>query len=188
MAYQSTIPQPTDRLRTSQGDLLGNFAATSGGLGTMLNPNQGYIQFPNQGATPTPTLTQPGLYGSTPALTNVEELFIAKNVAGPSFIQVPMTASTLSLNANPVRGNSCFAYLPSGFIIQWGSFSGASTNTPVNFAIPFPTRPLTVVCSLNSTSANLTAVLYVSNFVPASFNINFTGGATVAADYIAIGF
>lgn len=123
MAYQPNIPLPTDRLRVSQGDLNGNFQTSAGGIGTMLNPNQGYIQFPLQVGVPTPTGSQPGIYGLTPALTGVEELYLQKNNNGPAFYQVPFTASTLS-NVAPSNNIAGWTYLPSGILLKWGSFAG----------------------------------------------------------------
>lgn len=132
MAYNQAIPQPTDRLRTSQGDLLNNFA-NAGGLGSMLNPNQGYLRFPNQGGDPTfapPTL---GMFGKTAYTVN--EIFVNKNIAGGLQAQIPFTASTLSTTA-PVLFQDSWFFLPTGYLIKTGTI--VVTVPAVNYGVLYP--------------------------------------------------
>ncbi len=201
-AFQPNIPQPNDRLRTSQGDLLGNFQASAGGLGTMLNPNQGYIQFPNQGAVPTLTGSQPGFFAKLTAapqpVTGVSELFVNKNVQGLAFRQIPMTASILSTNATPVTANPGWTYLPSGIILQWGTANIADNSNlaPVNFAITFPNACLQVIVSVNNNAnpapANIPPQIYNSIlFSTTQFQIASRAGNSGNSSgytYLAIGY
>jgi hypothetical protein len=161
----------------------------SGGLGTMLNPNQGYIQFPNQGAAPTFTGSQPGLYGYTPLLTGVEELYVAKNIIGPAFSQIPMTASSLS-NLAPVLAQAGWTYLPSGILIKWNG--GGPYATGLNQAVTIPSSAS--VPAFN----NLFLVIVQGGTVPGNqvllnaltnanqFAVNVFNGP-LAFNYLAIG-
>jgi len=168
MAYQSTIPQPTDRLRTSQGDLLGNFAATSGGLGTMLNPNQGYIQFPNQGGNPTFTGAQPGFFAKT--AYGVSEIFVNRNIVGPAQQQIPITASTLSTTA-PSNGQATWFFLPGGYLVKTGEQS--FTVPAPTYTINFPVSPIIPVF----TTVISTQVSISQPTVIGPFSISYTGNA-----------
>lgn len=198
-AYQPNIPLATDRLRTSQGDLLGNFQAAAGGLGTMLNPNQGYIQFPNQGGIPTPTGSQPGFYGSTPVLTGIEEILIAKNIIGPAFTQIPMTASILSTTAatSPANGLAGWTYLPSGILLKWecrntplASPSGTAITIPSGANNPpFNNLFFVIACPYGASSNPLSVVLQGVPPAPnaQTFVINVTAGPVTGFCYLAIG-
>lgn len=196
MAYNPAIPQATDRLRNSQGDLLGNFSDSSGGLGTMLNPNQGYIQFPIQGATPTLTPPQPGMYAQV-GITGVQELFINKNIFGAAQNQIPFTASSLSTTA-PAAGQQSWFYLPSGYLVKCGTQnvivpSPITTPTlityPVNALIPAFATVISAQFSVYS--ANTTAYISITaglSITGASCFINNVGiGSTVTVSYYTVG-
>lgn len=198
MAYQPNIPLATDRLRVSQGDLNGNFqnAGGSGGLGTMLNPNQGYIQFPNQAIPPSLTANQPGLYGATPALTGVEELYVNKNISGPAFVQIPMTASFLS-NTVPVQqtgGMTGWTYLPSGLLFVWGKSGPIAPNTITSYTIPSggEVPAFNAVFTLQVTSAgnpsNPVSAILPGNVNPQIIQFYSLLGIPVSAYFLAIGY
>ena len=199
MAYNPLIPQATDRLRVSQGDLLGNFANTSSGLGTMLNPNQGYIQFPNQGATPTLIATQPGIYASkianppypVPIVSAISELFLNKN-SFKNFVttnEIPFTASNLSVELPTNASTLNWSYLPSGYSIQFGFFQNKASNATVSFKYTFPNDRVSLFISdFNNGADNSTNFMQWNNFSTAGFNIVFGGGGTKSGYYIVLGY
>src|SRR5271156_6351075 len=148
MVYQNNIPQPTDLLSKSQGDLLNNFAA----LKTLIDVNhvdfnsadQGkhmWVTLPSQGATPPAgsgfAPTELGLYNAVYTTTTQQELFINKTNQA-TVVQVPLSASTLSTNSAPAQGTQGWSYLPSGIIIKWGNTMGTGL-TLVDFSGLGPT-------------------------------------------------
>lgn len=195
MAYQSTIPQPTDRLRTSQGDLLGNFAATSGGLGTMLNPNQGYIQFPNQGGNPTFTGAQPGFFAKT--AYGVSEIFVNRNIVGPAQQQIPFTASTLSTTAVAPGQHSWF-FLPSGYLVKTGFAQFALNAGIYTFTYPVNAGVIPVFTTIISTQLTLVTQqpggpYFLQGITTSTVNFSASTSATASAPtpvgimYFAVG-
>ena len=88
MAYQNNIPQPTQRLKDSQGDLLANFQA----LQTFLEVNHvtfgsgdegkhKWVSFPTQGSAPSFAGGEEGLYNLVYATTAQNELYVHKQTA-----------------------------------------------------------------------------------------------------------
>lgn len=197
MAYQSNIPLPTDRLRVSQGDLNGNFQTTSGGLGTMLNPNQGYIKYPNQVATPTLTPTQPGIFAKMPGnppypvATGVSELFLNKNSFKNVVTtnEIPFTASNLSVETPTNASTLNWSYLPTGIIIQFGFYQNKSNTNTIPFKFAFPNDRLSLFLSeFFGGGTNTTDYVAFDTFTTTAFNIRFTGGGTKSGYYIALGY
>jgi hypothetical protein len=114
MPYNANIPQPTDQLSVSQGQILDNFIDVS----SLVNINHvnfdladagkhKWVTFPSQAAIPTPPFLvgEVELYNIVNATTAVNELYVQK---GPGGTPIPMTASVIS-------GNNGWTYLPSGF-------------------------------------------------------------------------
>lgn len=135
MAYQFNIPQATDQLSVSQGDLLGNFTS----LFNWVQANHvtfdvadagkhKWVTFPRQSVVPTPpfTGTEVELYNFLFPTTGVSELYVQKGTAAG----IPMTASVIS------GGTRGWTYLPSGFKIIGGqaqTSAGSSGTATVVF-------------------------------------------------------
>jgi len=125
VAYNNAIPQPTDRLKDSQADLLGNFQAIKTLIDinhvTFDTPNQGKhksVMMPNQvGAVPVFGATETGFYSATPIapqpLTGVNELFIHRQDGTETII----SGGDLQGLDFPLSG---WSFLPSGLLIKWG--------------------------------------------------------------------
>lgn len=159
MAYQQNIPQPNHQLSRSQSDLLNNFQA----LGTMTDPNESTITFPER-------LNDPA------AIANVVQLFAKADASSGGgtglFLQQAMGGSVVDLT-NALQAQTGWAYLPSGILIQWGQFDclAADANgtvigftigftnifsvmaTPIT-AIPFPLAKFTTIANLQAGSFN----------------------------------
>lgn len=183
MAYLNNIPQSTDQLSLSQGQILGNFVAL-GALAPALNSTSGlnWVQLPNQAANP-PTgsafaATDIGLYSFNNATSTKNELYINKTNASGT-VRIPSTASILGSVASPAVGSDGYTYLPSGIIIQWGT--GTSSN-PATFAIQFPTRCIQAVITPR------TAGISVFNNGMSATQLQVTSTGIGTWGYIAIGF
>lgn len=137
MAYSNNIPQPTDRLKDSQPDILANFQAIGtfvavNHIGFNTGANEGkhnYIQFPNVQAVDVPTgAGEVALYSKT-GITGVPALFFR----GESNSAVDTSGFTEALKA--IIG---WTRLPSGILLKWGL---ASTTLLGDNTVTFPVGP-----------------------------------------------
>jgi hypothetical protein len=150
MPYNANIPQPTDRISVSQGQILDNFAALQTSFGvnhvTYDAPSNigkhNVVTFPSQAAAPGLfAATEFGLYNMVYPRSTVTELFVRRNNA-PIGNGIPFTASFI--NAGAVG----YTMLPSGLQIKFGKLvtgvgfpAGTYTHTFSDGASPTHTGP-----------------------------------------------
>lgn len=130
MPYSNNIPQPNDRLRNSQNDLLNNFQAI--GTGFAFNHvdlnladagKHNLLTMPRQ-AFPQPAVNNLGtdllMYVGENATTTLSELYLKRlsDAANPG---IPFTAKVVT-----VGGLAGWSYIPSGMLIQWGNVAGVA--------------------------------------------------------------
>lgn len=140
--YNGTIPQGNDPLDISQPEILNNFGAimtlidndhADFALGSGVAGQHNRVSFIAQSASP-PTGTtvspsflagQVGVYTFFNATTSQNELYVNK-LNQATTVQIPVTASVLSITSAP--GNNVFGwtYLPSGLLLKWGTQTGIS--------------------------------------------------------------
>ena len=205
MAYNPNIPQSTDQLSVSQGQILQNFQS----LQTNLNKNHvdlnnaleglhKYVQMPNitTNAIVVPAIgaNEMATYSDTYAKTAQTEVFIRKQAASTapaSSQQVPMTAARFNASG--------YCYLPSGLLMKWGQITVPviNLNTTVNFNVD-PSIPVFAVAPYNVqvTIASLPAITNLSAMIgtitATQFNIycraiSAVVGANVPVNWFAIG-
>ena len=141
MAFLPSIPQPTDILANSQGDILNNFTilgAIAGNVNpgsTTINNTAGFnfLNLASQGGTVPFFNGNNGLWSGTYATTTKQEIWLNYQNGN----QYPITASTLSNNAAPGTGVDSWCYLPGGMIMKQGS----GTTTAGAYTYSFPTGP-----------------------------------------------
>lgn len=136
--YQSNIPQPSNRLKDSQADLLENFQAIQElidvnhvAFNTGDSGKHKWVTFPVQGSAPSFDSGESGLFNATNATTTKNELYVHK----PSFlgeVDIPFTASILS-NTALASCDYGWSYLPSGLLIKWGAVAGNASTVTINF-------------------------------------------------------
>src|SRR5438105_15833716 len=112
LAFLSNIPQPTDQLSISQGNILNNFtilgaiAGNTNASSASINATSGFnwIYLPPQGAIPpagavftAPTIE---LYCASTPTTTKNVLYINKTNQ-VTLVQIPSTTSTLSVHSSP---------------------------------------------------------------------------------------
>jgi hypothetical protein len=200
MAYNPNIPQPTDILSQSQGDLLDNFQAIDVWVDIdhvdFGSPDEGkhnQVTFVVQGVQPSFLSGEIGLYNFLSPLTGVDELYIS-NQAG---ILTQLSASTLSTNINPGNNVSGWAYLPSGMLLKFGNGT-ANGNTSIAFPVG-PTIPVfTNVMNVELTTfannvADTDTFVRLSAFTNVGFNAygsqrTAAVPATATFQYLAIGY
>jgi hypothetical protein len=176
VVYQPNIPQPTDQISQSQGDILGNFQA----LDPFIN---GIFNLPPQ--------------GSPPAGTG-NNIIYAMNYLGTQqvFIQNAAGTTNIPITAQFVAGNAGWTYLPSGMLICWNQgtiLAGNPTATVVFATVPsfpgFTTSSLNIQITRvnNATSTNFTTI---ASFTQLQFvaqrSTNVTGSNDVFS-WLAIG-
>ncbi len=126
MAYNSQIPQATDQMSVSQGQILPNFQEIAIAFNANhVNFNTGsvegmhdFVQFPTGApslTTKTPITGQVALYSNT--YNDIPELFFQRANLGAG-AGIPITSMGSSSGVN-------WAYLPSGQVLKWGT---ATTN------------------------------------------------------------
>lgn len=209
MAYNKNIPQPTDKLRTSQPQLLENFHELDawtqqdhvGLTGTSDQGKHQTARFIDQTSAPTINDPETGFFNAQP--NNIGSLAISKQQMyvraeqNNSYKNIPFTASILSTNQAPGKGAHGWTYLPSGILMKWGTYdmTQAGTETidyPTGSDIPAFSEVFSVQATLaNPTVAKPWSTMIVS-FSPQSFSVftfNTTNGTDRQAQihYIAIG-
>ena len=128
MPYNPNIPVATDKLSSSQADLLGNFTA----LGTIVDPNDPTLKLTQRAVDPAAAANQLQFY--TKAIGATTELFMLRGVGAA----IDCTSS--------LKADQGWTMLPSGMRMAWGW--DVSSN-PVLFAAPFPTAVYSVSLTLN---------------------------------------
>jgi len=149
MPYNSNIPQATDKISTSQGQILGNFQA----INTWVNVDHGglnagagivgahlKVSLPNGPNPPTIPFdaNSNGFFCSTGShVPGIRQIYAHIQVQGPALRDIPFTESILATNAAPAANATGWTYLPSGILLKWGLFNvpnGGPTNLNVNAA------------------------------------------------------
>jgi len=193
VAYNNAIPQPTDELRNSQGDILNNFQAikTAWDINhvTFDLANQGkhnYVTLPEQSAGPATAANELAIYSKQSTLTSVAELFVRKESSGD---EIEFTSA--------IAATPGWTRLPSGILLKWGATTanGATTITlPTGATIPAFTTIFSVqltIVDAGATDAD-EAVSVRSFATPTAFNVfasarSTTGAKAVNFEYLVIG-
>ncbi len=205
MAFLPLIPQPTDQLSVSQGNILNNFTilgaiAGNANVGSAtINNTAGFnsINLALQGGTVPSFNGNNGFWAGTYAVTTKNELW-AQYQQGAGQFQYPISASTLSNTPTPGTGVDSWCYLPSGMIMKQGSgttTAGAYTyNFPVGANIPVFTQVLDVVIGTYDLSpVDTDTFVRLRNFNPTQLLLYGSARTTVTPkiagfSYIAIGY
>lgn len=146
MAFLPSIPQPTDQLSVSQGNILNNFtilgaiAGNTNAGSASLNGTVGFnfINLSSQGGTiPTVTSGNNGIFCGNISYGSFQETFLINYLTSTSTnLVVPMTNSIIStgtVSSGP--GTRGWSYLPSGILIKWGQVAAtAVASFPINVA------------------------------------------------------
>lgn len=143
MPYQNNIPQATDRIKDSQSDILGNFAA----IKTLVDINhvtfdiadQGkhkWVSMPVQAASPATLPGEMALYTKTSTYTTEPEIYLRRQTTGT---EVEFSSGLLA--------NQGWCYLPSGILLKWGN-GIANGLTTITFPAAATIPPFTVIYNI----------------------------------------
>lgn len=197
LAYNDT-PLSTDQINQTQAPIRTNFLNIRTLLGVNHvdfadadNGKHKFVTFPLQGAAPVFLAGEVGLYNQAAVAPfgTFNELFIHKLTRqGNATADIPFTASILS-TSDPLPTNAVgWTYLPSGIILQWGTFVNPApgpTSGTVTFPIAFPN-----VCQivLPSVSGSPNHIVVASNITQADFLATTSVAGNNIGAYLAIGY
>lgn len=195
MAY-SLSPNPTDKLKDSQNDILQNFTAIKAAFDinhvTFDLADQGkhaYISFPEQVAAPATAVNERAVYCKQSLRTGLAELFTRKENSGN---EAEFTAALISSAAG-------WTILPSGLIVKWGFATANGSYTLVfpddgDVAIPrFATILSVQLTVLEAGATDVDKAIRLMTFGnPLQIDVygssrSTTGAASVPFEYFVIG-
>jgi len=212
MPYLPNIPQPTDNISDSQGQILGNFQQLQTSFSVNHVPlttasNNGkhtFIEMPTLGSDPT---LPPGLLSGEGTLfvntkSSVRELYYTPDVSGNSY-RLTATSTlhfpTFSTSTNYPSATSLtqfggWTFLGGGMLLQYGFEKLPGSSSPTG-TLPFPRSfsgaPFSVQLTLNATNsatANENTIFVVGSPSSSSFVWGFTGSTSYNFFYwMAIG-
>jgi hypothetical protein len=147
--FLPNIPQPTDQLSVSQGNILNNFtilgaiAGNTNPSSASINANSGFnwIYLPTQAGSIPPSgasfaAGNVGIYSATDPVTGQNELYVNKTNQ-TTVMQIPITGSILSVTSAPGNNSNGWAYLGGGILWMWGR--GNTGNVAAgSYVIPLP--------------------------------------------------
>lgn len=209
MAFLPNIPQSTDQLSVSQGDILNNFtilgaiAGNANVSSASINATSGFnwVYLPPNGATPPAgaafTAGDIGLYSAASPVTAQNELYVNKRNQA-TVVQIPATASILSVTSAPAALSAGWTYLPSGILLKWAANIAANGQTTITFPvaanIPAFNTCLTVLVQIADGGAgDVNKAVRLTGVAAVSFNVygsarTTTGASAVTFTYLAIGY
>lgn len=191
MAYKNNIPQPTDQLSVSQGDLLNNFSAIAAAFNlNHVNFNasaQGkhaFVELVTQSPKPTTAAGEVGLYSQSSSFTSQPELAIQKQTGGVSY---EFTSAGYVVGTAAVPG---WAVLPSGILLKWGTTTtnGAGNATVTLNAAGQPTYSACYICIPTANFAlGVSNIVQFSSFTGTASAIFFSNTGNVSFSFLVIG-
>ncbi len=175
MPYQQNIPQPTDQLDDSQGDILGNFQEIYNLIGVNhvqfgAAAGQGkhtQVTLPENVAPTNTAIDEANIYSQLSTLTNQTELFWQRENNGT---RIEWTGAGL-ISPN------LWTRLPSGILLKWGAanINGAGTVVyPVDPSVPVFTDvsvTFTQIISAGGDPNSCVTVISGASYLPVSFDV-----------------
>ena len=157
MAYNPSIPAPSDKLTVSQGQIQNNFAA----LDTIFSQNHfAYTAPTSAGKHKYVEIVEGTAGGVVPVgLVAGEETLYASVIAGNGEIFYARGAAATGIQltgpGTPVATSAGTTFLAGGLILKWGtatSVGSANPNSSVTFPIAFPNNCFSIQATIQTTS------------------------------------
>lgn len=194
MAYQATIPKPTDRLNQSQADLLENFAQ----LKTLIDVNHGTfgaadqgkhfkVSLPEQSDSPGTDANEMALY--TKEVGTATQMFLQREGLAAMGVDIDFT----SLDTTTANGST---QLPSGIQLKFGRETTTGGTKVITYTTPFPTGIITAYATVTKLSSSLplqpsivtVAGISASIITIFSFNMSGVSNSGISFHWLAIGY
>lgn len=186
MSYDPNIPQPTDLLSDSQGDIQQNFLSLDNTFGvnhfqfSLTDGTEGkhkFVEMPIIGAFPA---VPPGLSGNEATIygqtgNGSSQLFFTNGASGNGY---QLTRASDANYANFATSPSGWTFLPGGLIFQYGSVTAGNDSVQT---VTFP-RPFT--SSGNVYSIQLTGMSDgAATIDPSTFRGGVVGGSITTTQF-----
>jgi hypothetical protein len=183
--YNPNIPQPTDNLSTSQGQILNNF----GQLEEVFSQDHftwDYATASYRGMHQLIDLPVP--QSSNPSVTGTGSAFYTKAVSGVAQAFFINSSGAIQLTGVTSAATNGYTFLPGGIIMQWNYIStGLSDGSSVSFPLTFPNNCFSVSFA-GVFASNSERALWISrgSITTSGFTVRTTSGG-IGLSYIAIG-
>jgi hypothetical protein len=182
MAYQPNIPNASDALAQSQGDIKGNFQA----LNPVFTQFQNFVLLGVQGSDPATAGNQMALYVKTGLDTNPQMFIERQSGSTDTPVVIEFTGSAKTTNG--------WTRLPSGILLKWGT-SVATANAataitfPVGATVPaFTIAPFNIQVTLQGNTASHGGAIFLQSIDSATqFTVYSASGTSKTVWYFAIG-
>jgi len=188
MTYNPNIPNASDILSVSQGQLKTNFQQVN----TIFSKN--HVTFNNATTADRGkhTSVQFQRRSSAPSLDANDGAFYTKNSSGTNVFWKRQGGSEVKItNVDPSIGANGYTFLPGGLLIQWGSLNVPSGESgSISFPIAFTVAPYSInVTAQRSATANATPMFVSSTNPPtaSNFRIVNTSSNSHTGYWMAIG-
>lgn len=187
-SYNPNIPQPTDKLKNSQPQILNNFSSANTSFGvnhfafdnaTLNNGKHNFVELVERTVIP-------------PGLVTGEETLYSKVVSaegqmfftrGSSAVEIQMTGP-----GDPIVSQNGKTFLPGGILMQWGTVLNVVDGTTVTFPVAFTTVYVAVATGQSASSQASYLSIRTGTITVAGFTFEASGSdAFSSADWIAIG-
>jgi hypothetical protein len=137
-AYLNNIPQPTDQLSVSQGQLLTNAASIKSlididhvDFASVDAGKHNKVTFPVQAVTPTFQATEFGIWNELDPITLTNQIWLNNPTIAQ---QVPWAQSNFnSIGTTNIRNG--YFYLPCGFLVKFGTIAPVASGNAA-YALP----------------------------------------------------
>jgi len=189
LPYNSNIPQATDQISVSQGQILGNFQA----INSLINVNHvgfnvanagkhNFVELVPQPGTPGSLAGEALIYNANFAQTSTAEIWFLMPQTGFNY---PVSNCILSTNGNPGFASNGWQYGSGGTLEKWGTYSAGAAgiiNIPIGnsgaggFGPSFSVIPWNVqLTSLDSSTGN--ALRFVISAGMSTTNLRVQNGS-----------
>lgn len=179
MTYNPNIPQTSNILSVSQGQLLTNFQQ----INTVFSKNHVAMNNATTANRGKHTAVQFSRRSSAPALDSTDGAYYTKNSSGTNvFWQRQGGAEVKITNVDPSIGANGHTFLPGGLLIQWGSLNVPSgESSSISFPVAFSSVPYSInVTARRSATASDTPMFVSSTHLPTATNFRIVNTSSNA--------
>ena len=192
--YNPSIPQPTDNLSNSQGQMLNNFTQLNNIFdinhftwNDAVSADRGMhrkVDLPATTVVVAPAGLSSVVYSKTVA--GVAGLYF-DNAVGSSAVWRGGSGDGLITSTTGGNATSGTMTFPNGIILKWGYVASVADATPINFPVAFPNFCFTVVPSaLNNNPAVRSLYVQPGSISKTAFSVRTSSGS-MGVTYWAIG-
>lgn len=176
MAYNSNIPQPNDRFKDTQPQILANFQALA-----PFGNNAAVI--PTSASDPATAANEVAFYAKTSANTAISAFFIRQPSNGSVY---EITSSNYAQGTGLIPG---WTMLPAGILMKWGrvtTSAGGSATVTLNGVASQPNFSVYYIAQLTpSSNTAISTIARITSLTGST--LTFVGQASTQYHYLVMG-